>query len=114
MAKTLSEILDGNVDAAVLITIGDTDGNGKRGIRSYVFADIPFDGKDKPVGVLTSPEYEPADAGSLLGSVKEATRWAMGVLGKIPVFPNPMAAKRANARRLSASRAPKPTKKGRG
>jgi len=97
VAKDLSKHLEGAV-GAILITVGDTDKDGKVGVRAHVFGDIPFDGEDKPVGLLSSPEYEPADAGTLLGTVKEATKWATGVLSKIPFLPTRQTARRANAR----------------
>jgi len=110
--KALKDILDSKVDGAILITVGDTDGDGQKGVRAYVFGDIPFDGEDKPVGLLSSPEFEPADAGSLLGQIKNATKWATDILGKIPFFPHPNAAKRATGRRLSGrTTAPKKTRR---
>lgn len=114
MSKELKAILEGNVNAAILITIGDTDGDGKVGVRAHVFADIPFDGSDVPVGVLTSPEYEPADSGTLVGTVRQAMSWAQNLLGRIPVFPAPNASKRARVRAIAAaSSSPVKRKRGR-
>ena len=43
-------VLDDNVKACALVTIGDTDKDGAIGLRVQVLADIPFDGQDaKPL-----------------------------------------------------------------
>jgi hypothetical protein len=50
--------LDSKVEGAVLITYGDTDGDGKQGIRVRVWADTPFDGTEEPKAVLDLGEME--------------------------------------------------------
>jgi hypothetical protein len=50
--------LDSKVEGAVLITYGDTDGDGKQGIRVRIWADTPFDGTEEPKPVLDLGEME--------------------------------------------------------
>jgi hypothetical protein len=50
--------LDGKVEGAILITYGDTDGDGKQGIRVRIWADTPFDGTEEPKPVLDLGEME--------------------------------------------------------
>ncbi len=50
--------LDDNVEGAVLITYGDTDGDGKKGISVRMYADVPFDGSEACKPVLELPEME--------------------------------------------------------
>lgn len=44
--------------AAILITLGDTDKDGKVGVRPTIYADIPFDGKGEVAQILTLPEID--------------------------------------------------------
>ena len=111
MAKDLAKHLDG-AKGAILITIGDTDADGRVGVRAHVFADVPFDGSDVPVGLLSSPEYEPADAGTLLGTMRQATQWATGALQALPFVSSVDTARRSAARRSSSQPVkPKRTRK---
>lgn len=60
-------VLDEKVTGAFLVTYGDTDDDGKNGLRAVALVDIPFDGDDLPDPVIDTGEIEDIPA-RLLGS----------------------------------------------
>ena len=51
-------ILDDKIEAAFILTVGDTDNDGEIGIRCVGAVDIPFDGSDIPKTFFDSKETE--------------------------------------------------------
>ncbi len=73
-------ILDDKVKAAFLTTVGDTDHDGKDGVRAIALVDIPFDGDDFPKPVFDSGEQlEDADTATLARSVGQALTYLGGI-----------------------------------
>ena len=78
-------VLDDKVKGAFLVTFGDTDRDGKVGLRAVALVDIPFDGDDLPDPVFDSGEVEDIPFDILPERVSDALGWlgaiSEGVLG---------------------------------
>ena len=78
-------VLDENVKGAFIVTFGDTDSDGKLGLRAVALVDIPFDGDYLPDPVFDTGEIEDIPLELLPKRVGEALGWlsniSEGVLG---------------------------------
>ena len=75
------EIEEG-VIGAILITVGDTDGDGKHGVSAQVFGDIPWDDEDA-VPLVDLPELDLVDADDLPGQLSKMMGLAGSMLGSL-------------------------------
>jgi hypothetical protein len=73
--------LGNKVKGAILITVGDTDGDGKIGAKVRIYADIPLDGSSAPKQVVELPEWEPVDSSELPKALGDMMKWAGPIVG---------------------------------
>lgn len=78
--------LDSKVKGAILITVGDTDKDGKIGTKVKIFGDIPLDGTSEPKMLVDLPEWEPVDVNDLPNALNDVMKFAGPIISGLMGF----------------------------
>ena len=75
--------MEPGVVGAILIKVGDRDGDGEYGISAQVFGDIPWDSEDSAVPLLDLPEVEFVSEDDLAGALSKILGLTGSILGNV-------------------------------
>lgn len=71
------------VTGAILVTWGDTDKDGEKGMRARIWLDVPFDGTSVPKAVVDTGEMEQIAGVDLPDRLIEVVVWCAKALRQI-------------------------------